>query len=451
MRSQYLVLFLFFSFSISAQQKEFSIQFEDESLESILELVTVSTDYLFSYNSEIANDRRRFTMKVEDTNLDDFLNRLLTGTFLEHQVFGQQVIIRYMSNYAPVKRIPTFSISGQVKDSVTSKAIPSVNIFLSGTNLGGVSDLDGFYHIDGVPIGSYKVIFSHLSYDLITKEVMHESMGVRTIDAELPIKTVLLDTLQIVSKRLIGSEDRPKYLKWFESEFLGRSLNAFRCDILNPDILDFIYDQKLDKMEVFASGPLTVSNRYLGYEIMYVFEKFERTGNIVDFSGKARFSPLKPKNKREQRVWIRNRRESYFGSFLHFRRALLTDDLRKEGFRINIILTNDLGEVSGVQSKRIERSDMLIPTKEGYEMFFDGFLSITYRKSPDEAYVEQFFDPRVSSKQLSLLKLDKGSMSIKHNGRVEFKGLQTYGYWYWERIGDLLPENYYPDNRKYTK
>jgi hypothetical protein len=29
---------------------------------------------------------------------------------------------------------------------------------------------------------------------------------------------------------------------------------------------------------------------------------------------------------------------------------------------------------------------------------------------------------------------------------MEYPGVATFGYWYWERIGDLLPENYDPDN-----
>ena len=68
-------------------------------------------------------------------------------------------------------------------------------------------------------------------------------------------------------------------------------------------------------------------------------------------------------------------------------------------------------------------------------------------KKPDDAYVDQFFDRgTVRFQQRSLLHLGEGGVSLKKNGRMELSGISTFGYWYWERIGDLLPENYNPES-----
>lgn len=441
-----LVSLLFLSQWVYGQVETFSIKVENESLESVLKLVSESTGYNFSYNSEIMNPAQRFTLDAEDVNLDEFLNRLLRGTGLRHQVFADQVIIKSMSlpPRSP-EALKTFSISGQVLDSATGQAIPGVNVFLSETNIGAVSDLDGYFMIDRVPLGSYEVIFSHLTYRLHSELLRQEKTGMRTVNAVLGEETQFLDTLVVVSRRLIGPKERGKYLRIFMAEFLGRSTNANRCRITNPEVLDFIHDPANDKLEVFALEPIKIKNDYLGYEITYVFDRFTKIGNVVDFYGKARFDNLKPENKRQAAQWSRARKRIYYGSFLHFRRSLISNDLRKQGFRMKLIPTSDLGKVTEVNSVRVDVDDILTHVKEGFQLKFDGFLEVIFRKKPDEAYIEQFFNTGGYNTQMSLLHQKGVPVAIRTNGRLEYPGVETYGYWYWERLGDLLPENYDPE------
>lgn len=446
----FVILLASFAFlaKAQAQDQRFSIQFEDEELPSILELVTQNTGYLFSYNSNLIDPSFRFTMTAEDVSLDDFLNRLLKGTGLVHQVFDNQVVIKAESLRVIAEQSEVFSLSGRVVDSVTTEPIPGVNIFFSETNIGGVSDLDGYYIIDRVPAGSYEVIFSHLAYEMQTFRVSHESNGMFTLNTSMALEPTILDTLEVVSRRLIGPEERGKYLKIFEQEFLGRSTNAGKCEIVNPDVLDFIYDPDQDKLEAFALEPVKVVNQHLGYEILYVFDRFTKTGNLVDIYGRARFSDLEPTSKREMRAWERNRKRVYYGSFLHFRRSLVRNELRKEGFRMNLINAESLGDVSRMKPLDVEESDILELRSQGFVADFDNFLEVTYRKRPDEAYKEQFFETGNLSSQQSFLRTKGDSVVIQANGRLEYPGLETYGYWYWERLGDLLPENYNPDRNE---
>lgn len=444
-----LAFYLSVHFGFS-QTKSFSIQFENEKLENILELVTASTGYFFSYNTAILNNQDRFTMNVQDITLDEFLNRLFIGTGLEHQVLADQVVIRFKTivETASVSR-KLFSISGQVVDSLNSLPIPGANVFLSGTNIGGVTDLDGYYMIEKIPTGSYEVIFSHLSYDIASQEISQSQIGVRTINAELSFKSNVLDTLEVVSRRLIGPDDRPRYLRIFSNEFLGRSSNANGCKILNPDVLDFIYDPAQDRLDAFALEPIELVNEQLGYEVTYIFDRFTKTGNVIDFYGRAKFVELKAENKRQARSWLRNRKRIYYGSFLHFRRALIDDNLKKEGFRIERLETDDLDKISQSNRERIGREELLEGTSEGFRIKFEGFLEVRYRKAPDEQYREQFFEPTDSEHQISLLRTaHEDGVTLKFNGKMQYPGFETYGYWYWERLGDLLPENYDPENDK---
>ncbi len=447
-RSLLICLPLLFGSLAHGQKRTFSISLENESFESVLELVSSSTGYLFAYNSEIAPQGSRFSIQVEEVTIEEFLNKFLLGTGLEHQMLQDQVIIK-QTIIEPViqERKVTFSVSGRVLDSLTNEPIPSVNVFLSGTNIGGVTDLDGYYSIDRIPVGTYEVIFSHLTYEMKTELVSRHSPGIKTVNAAMSVQLNVLDTVEVVSRRLIGPKERDRYIRIFENEFIGRSSISSRCKLLNPEVLDFIYDPENDKLEVFALEPLEIENDYLGYEITYVFETFQRVGNHVNFYGKARFDNLKPAFKREARQWLKNRRSVYEGSFLHFRRSLIKDELRSNNFRISLVQSADLSGVPTANEVSLSREDILMPQdNSSYTLAFDNFLKVVYRRKPDEEYKNQFYEERGSlNYQLSLLTIGDRPVILRANGRMEFPGVATYGYWYWERMGDLLPENYDPE------
>ncbi|MCP4457890.1 MAG: hypothetical protein GY816_07690 [Cytophagales bacterium] len=443
---------LLLSIGLFGQSKAFSIQFEDLTLDEVLDLVTSNTGNFFSYNSDIVSDGSKFTMRATDVSIDEFLNNLLVGTGLQHQVFEDQIILTIREvlsvGIVPIKNV--FTISGRVLDGLDKKPIPGVNVFLSGTNLGGVSDLNGYYRIDDVPFGSYEIIFSHLSYFMDSQNTELFMNGTSTINSELSFKSFLLDSIEIVSKRLIGPVERRRYLRIFRNEFLGRTKTAVNCEIENPQVLDFIYDPNNDKLEVFSLEPLKILNKDLGYEIVYYFDRFQKTGSITDFYGRARFRDLKPESERQKRKWLRNRKQVYYGSFLHFRRALVNDQLKKENFRMMILKTDNLSKVNIAKGSKVETNQIIKSLNDQkYLLNFDGFLLVTHKKRPEETYVQQFFDVSASTRrQHSLLSLNKGEVVLKNNGRMELPGVSTFGYWYWERLGDLLPENYDPESDK---
>ena len=61
--------------------------------------------------------------------------------------------------------MPIFLVGQSVVGVVSGEGKPLVgaNVVIEGTNLGAVSDNDGFYSID-VPVGDYNVIASFIGY-----------------------------------------------------------------------------------------------------------------------------------------------------------------------------------------------------------------------------------------------------------------------------------------------
>ncbi len=61
------------------------------------------------------------------------------------------------------------SLQGSVADSSMSEPLIGVNVFLKGTALGGVTDIEGKYKVAKIPAGTYTVRVSYLGYK--TKEI----------------------------------------------------------------------------------------------------------------------------------------------------------------------------------------------------------------------------------------------------------------------------------------
>ncbi|HLP16762.1 MAG TPA: TonB-dependent receptor [Bacteroidota bacterium] len=65
---------------------------------------------------------------------------------------------------APVLVRAQGTLQGMVSDSTQHEALIGVNIFLKGTSLGGITDIEGRYKISRIPAGRYTVRISYLGY-----------------------------------------------------------------------------------------------------------------------------------------------------------------------------------------------------------------------------------------------------------------------------------------------
>jgi hypothetical protein len=95
----------------------------------------------------------------------------------------------------------SFSLAGQikgvVKDSLTSKSIPFVNIWIEGENIGSTSEEDGTFLINSTEEGK-KLIFSTLGYE---KKIIKASDA-----AVVNLKPLLYSLNEVVISKSIGTK-----------------------------------------------------------------------------------------------------------------------------------------------------------------------------------------------------------------------------------------------------
>jgi len=64
-----------------------------------------------------------------------------------------------------------YKISGNITDKETSKSLTDVNIYIKSLNKGTTTNSDGFYNIEDLSSGNYKLYISYLGYQDIHKEI----------------------------------------------------------------------------------------------------------------------------------------------------------------------------------------------------------------------------------------------------------------------------------------
>ncbi len=74
----------------------------------------------------------------------------------------------------------TGKLAGRVVDSETKEALPVVNVVLDGTTMGGATDMDGYYYIINVPVGTYSLTASMIGYKSVMKENLKVSADLTT-------------------------------------------------------------------------------------------------------------------------------------------------------------------------------------------------------------------------------------------------------------------------------
>ncbi len=67
----------------------------------------------------------------------------------------------------------TGKINGTVRDAATHQPLVGVNVIVSGTDFGAATDMNGYYRIKDVPVGSYNIHVSMIGYKPVRRANVH--------------------------------------------------------------------------------------------------------------------------------------------------------------------------------------------------------------------------------------------------------------------------------------
>ncbi|WP_418893616.1 TonB-dependent receptor [Limibacterium fermenti] len=164
-----LCSFLMLSLTLSSAQKV-SLNFNNQYLKTVLESISQQTGYSLAYSKEVVNVDAVVSIRVNQRELANVLEELLSPRNLGYEIKDGKIYILYeaprqegvAAATAGVRQDPVGQqISGVVTDE-NGDPIIGANIVVPGTTTGTATDVDGRYSLT-VPRGSV-LRFSYIGY-----------------------------------------------------------------------------------------------------------------------------------------------------------------------------------------------------------------------------------------------------------------------------------------------
>ena len=160
-----LLVFVFQTFAVVgyAQRTQLTLDMKNISVEDALYEIEQQSDYVFLYNRDLIDVSRKSNLKVKNAKIETVLEQLFEGSGVGYQVIDRQVVLS-IKDVQQQKR----TVSGKVTD-LSGQPLPGVTVLIKGTTQGTISDFEGNYIIDNVPVDGI-LVFSFVG--MLTQEVL---------------------------------------------------------------------------------------------------------------------------------------------------------------------------------------------------------------------------------------------------------------------------------------
>lgn len=341
-----------------------------------------------------------------------------------------------------------YTISGSVLEKGTNEPLAGAQVFLIGTTFGIATNGEGNFTLKNIPEGIFELSVSFIGYESVTVTVNTNSIE-PIYPFMLEPKVYELDAVTVTPDLKIWKEN----FDIFKKTFIGTGPFSDDTEIKNPEVLSFDFDPYERNLTASATEMLVIENKALGYAVHYYLDYFiinYREGSSF-FIGRTFFIPMESKRKRITNRWQRNRNKAYYGSFLHFSKALVNNLTEEEGFFSR-------GEKRDSDARYV--GDTTIPSdvffsqvdSSTYEFRFINFINVSFQnEKEDKSYLEYIWNPldrnprTKTTLQNSSFTLSEDSVLMDKSGYLyQPNALIFDGYWAFERVSDMLPINFVP-------
>ncbi len=342
-----------------------------------------------------------------------------------------------------------FTIAGMVTDSETGETLPLANIFIANTTFGTTSKADGSFSLQLPEAGTYDLVISFLGYETFARSVRFLRPNVVWIDAKMVTKSQELSGVTVTAKK---DANWARNLQEFRVGFLGRSKFGKSSRILNEEVLNFDLDEDTGVFEAWASEPLVIENKRLGYRLFYLLEDYRvytRDG-YSSFYGFTSFEEIEAKTRSKKTKYERARKEAYDGSMVHFFKSLYAGSTKEQGYEI--YAAQDIEGKRVIDPNQVDLDGIVLRGQRGQskKLRFENMLYIYFKNEglPPEYMGKLMSNVSISTKnksQNSWIEMIEGKEYIEFESTGYIRNpLEFYsnGYWAFEKVGDMMPINY---------
>lgn len=333
-----------------------------------------------------------------------------------------------------------FQVSGKIVDANSKQPLQGASVFCQNTTVGTATNGDGEFRLN-LASGGYDLVVSFTGYDTWSQRISHTSAGLSQLLIELRPKDKSIEAVTITASSEV-KDGWTKYGQFFIDNFIGKSSNAKQCVLKNPEALRFFFNKKRNRLKVTGKEDLVILNNALGYTIRYQLDSFVHeygTGRTL-YTGYPFFEALSS-TAQDAEKWSSNRRTAYYGSLLHFMRSYKDSTLNQSGYKIELMAEDN--STTAIYDPYDTLYFNIVEAK--VELGFVDKLRIVYAKEqPESIYLTDNKLPANTTVQISIL-IFQDLLTVEQNGfYFDQRDLVTLGYMGWEKMGDRLPYDYYP-------
>ncbi len=307
-------------------------------------------------------------------------------------------------------------IRGIVLDENTSQPLVNVSVFFNGTTVGTKTDSNGKFQIYIPGNQKLPLAVSAIGYNSF---ILEEYSTGKMIKILLIPRIYELDEVIITSKMTWREKSvRNQYLDIFRKQFLGETVNAYTCKILNESALVFSYNNNGNLLTAYSARPLEISNKALGYKIIFYLDDFQYSPEpyTLTYTGYYVFTEDSTLSEKVQIRAEKRRRLAFIGSRMHFMRTLWDNSLDSAGFTVKDFRNN------------------IIP-----------FDSLVFERNSSEKYIinkGRYSISFISKVPRSTIEMISDTVYFNKLGYFDPYGIKWTGEMGKQRVADLLPYDF---------
>jgi len=160
--------------------KRIDIRITEKPLEEVLQIISKSGDFFFSYNARILSLDRKITLVQRNILIKEVLDQVIDDPKIQYKEIGNHIIlnkvqptertvnkrVRLVETKKEKKKPQYFTISGFIVDSLSGRKLAHASVYEHSQTLAAVSDEKGFYQLKLTPTNEpLKLSISHRFYE----------------------------------------------------------------------------------------------------------------------------------------------------------------------------------------------------------------------------------------------------------------------------------------------
>ncbi len=263
-----------------SQTTKISLDLKDCSIEQILDNIEQESEFYFLYNQKLIDVTRKVDIIADKSSIRDILNDIFDGYDVKYAVYDRQIILTNKQESGLIDELQQLNVTGKVIDATTRLPLPGVNVVVSGTTIGVITDSNGNYSIALTnPNGTLE--FTFIGYAKVTVPVQ----GRRSIDVEMSEDITALDEIVVVGYGTVKKSDVTGALTSVSQKTLSERpvqnvIQALQGKATGVDITSNIKPGELPPVTIRGNRSMQASN-----EPLYVVDGIPLAiGNMTDFN-----------------------------------------------------------------------------------------------------------------------------------------------------------------------